>query len=1481
MFQAKLQGWKRLAASLLLLPGLTAVGAEVLHLIGPARAAERSAAPVDASKMETAKALMKQAHVAFDKGDYAVARELAEKVRAMKVSMPFFDTPEDLLEQIQKKTAGKMVSKVSTTGEDPRVLVKKAKDALEAGRLDTAQDLARQAEANGRNVNWGLFEDTPSSVMKDVQKARGKRDRAEADRLMTKARSLYEKRVSTEDQRAANLDQARSFCLQAAQLHGPYSMWDFGDRPQSLVKDIDAARGKLKVPARRDDHKDSNIVRQPKSNDPIRDPNAKQASYNQSNPIKTAKDDGPVVKMPDKTKPLLPNDLGVVPPPDIAPGVANPKMNVARPVDPGPQGNLRKARAVALMKEAQILERDRKYMEAHQKLLEARRQNAMFAPQEHSPELAIQMLMGKAQNDINDLCRQAHECMVKKSAAEIAKAEQKLADAELIAAGLGLDRWAIGEHRSTLRIIKGSASLTVNLDVPKLDVPKMDVPKLDDIPPAIVYPPEPKQIHGTAQAPNLNVPKITMPDPNAPKQIDIGMQLLGQARAEVRAAQFENARRIVAQVLNGPYTCKNEAQDLLRTIDAEEMVLRKDAARVSFDRAVAAYQNRNYEQALAMFKLIDPTMLPVSKQKAMKEMSAVAAKSLERPPAVVHAGGPTMPKEPPPATENTGADSLLKQQEALMELQFQKLRSRGLQIEASATARFGKGETDAAVSDLQAFIAEVNMASIDPAKRAMLTRPIESRVERLKVLKHQQDFLTAEAKNLKNFRNQMTQEALQHAHKKQEVAKLMKDFNRLLEEGKYQDASKVALQARELDPEDPATQAAMHMARMLDRKDRSDKLRANAEEFNLKGLNDGDDRGQYADIKQPLMFDVSTFNASRNRPNYSGGLGNSHMRSEKEKQIESMLKRQTISLNFKNTPLDEAIGYLQTYTGINFDLDTKALRAKDIDPKTEITSKLNQITLQSALNVILQKAGLRWVINNDVVQITTPEGARGKLVRKTIPVADLVVPVQDGGRAPTQDLQQMLAHTLTYGRPGGMGATATPVTPLTGLPASMGSQVGMPSTSANAPGRLQSSMSGTPSGTVVNRTNTSGTIEESLIRLITSSVAPETWEAMGGPGRIEYYPLGMALVVNQSPEVIEEVTRLLESLRRLQDLEVAIEVRYIDLSEAFYERIGLDFGMNLNTHNERTLVNLANAGGGAALSNFRNIKFAGGKIVGLQAPGTPTPDLDLPINATSFGPAIPPFGQFPNAPGADGGISLGLAFLSDIQVQMFLEAAQGDRRSNIMQAPRLTMFNGQTASLSIQEQAFFLTGVNVFAVNGQLVFQPQNTPFPVGINLTLQPVISSDRRFVRLSINQSIGGFGGGGAISNTTFNAPASVPLIPITTIITPTFEGGSQGQPVPFTQFLQQPTFSSITVQTTVMVPDGGTVVLGGLKALSEGRNEFGPPVLSKIPYLSRLFRNVGYGRTTSNLMMLVTPRIIINREEQERQTGVVEGVGEEFLQ
>src|SRR5205085_4435412 len=224
-----------------------------------------------------------------------------------------------------------------------------------------------------------------------------------------------------------------------------------------------------------------------------------------------------------------------------------------------------------------------------------------------------------------------------------------------------------------------------------------------------------------------------------------------------------------------------------------------------------------------------------------------------------------------------------------------------------------------------------------------------------------------------------------------------------------------------------------------------------------------------------------------------------------------------------------------------------------------------------------------------------------------------------------------------------------------------------------------------------------------------------------------------------------------------------------------------------------------------------------GPANGSPSPGLFTSDLDVPLRSTSFSYAIPPF-AYPNAGGLDGGLSLGLAFLSDIQVYMFMEAAQGDRRTNVMQAPKLTLFNGQTATLQVSDQQFFVTNVNVVGFGGQIVFVPFNQAFPLGVTLTIQAVISGDRRFVRLNINQTLSNL------------ASAVVPLFPVTTFVTPVFEGGAQGQPIPFTQFIQQPAFAQVQIQTTVNIPDGGTVILGGLKTLSEGRNEFGPPVLSK---------------------------------------------------
>src|SRR5207245_7459290 len=116
---------------------------------------------------------------------------------------------------------------------------------------------------------------------------------------------------------------------------------------------------------------------------------------------------------------------------------------------------------------------------------------------------------------------------------------------------------------------------------------------------------------------------------------------------------------------------------------------------------------------------------------------------------------------------------------------------------------------------------------------------------------------------------------------------------------------------------------------------------------------------------------------------------------------------------------------------------------------------------------------------------------------------------------------------------------------------------------------------------------------------------------------------------------------------------------------------------------------------------------------------------------------------------------------------------------------------------------------------------PNNEPLATsGFYFSMQPAISADRKYVNLNFK------------ANMTSMASTTVPLFPITTMITPVFEGGAVGQPIPFTQFLQQPSFNNLMLERTLNLPDGGTALLTGWQKTTEGRNESGLPVLSKIP-------------------------------------------------
>ncbi len=78
---------------------------------------------------------------------------------------------------------------------------------------------------------------------------------------------------------------------------------------------------------------------------------------------------------------------------------------------------------------------------------------------------------------------------------------------------------------------------------------------------------------------------------------------------------------------------------------------------------------------------------------------------------------------------------------------------------------------------------------------------------------------------------------------------------------------------------------------------------------------------------------------------------------------------------------------------------------------------------------------------------------------------------------------------------------------------------------------------------------------------------------------------------------------------------------------------------------------------------------------------------------------------------------------------------------------------------------------------------------------------------------------------------------------------------------QTIQIPVFQLAQVRTTVSVPDGGTLLLGGFKTSPDGERQIGLPILNKIPILNRAFRSQAFLQENRTLLMLVTPRIIID--------------------
>ncbi len=323
---------------------------------------------------------------------------------------------------------------------------------------------------------------------------------------------------------------------------------------------------------------------------------------------------------------------------------------------------------------------------------------------------------------------------------------------------------------------------------------------------------------------------------------------------------------------------------------------------------------------------------------------------------------------------------------------------------------------------------------------------------------------------------------------------------------------------------------------------------------------------------------------------------------------------------------------------------------------------------------------------------------------------------------------------------------------------------------------------------------------------------------------------------------------------------IAIEVRFLTIADDFFDALGVDFSdIAVPVSDEfpsyggsvATAVDIGTSasvvGGesgsqavvpvGRHVGSFFPIARTTGAVPDLdavtafvQAPGANDQCLTIadavalalsgPPGSLATRPFVP-FGALPAGQGVAYHLfdSIGLATaLATID--------PGD----ILRAPQITMFEGQRACVLDHAARPFVTSLTTVSV-GAIGFTPVRDFLLSGVTLDVKPTIGPDPGSVNLEIRptshaavlQHVGAF--------------------------------DLNGTPVT----LQIPLLATAAQRTSILVPDGGTVLLGGIKLVADAGKP-GVPLLSQIPYVNRLFRSGTARPVRDELMILITPRIII---------------------
>lgn len=319
---------------------------------------------------------------------------------------------------------------------------------------------------------------------------------------------------------------------------------------------------------------------------------------------------------------------------------------------------------------------------------------------------------------------------------------------------------------------------------------------------------------------------------------------------------------------------------------------------------------------------------------------------------------------------------------------------------------------------------------------------------------------------------------------------------------------------------------------------------------------------------------------------------------------------------------------------------------------------------------------------------------------------------------------------------------------------------------------------------------------------------------LSGRGSVTFDERTNTLLVNDTPEKLREIRELVLTLDRPVQ-QVLIESRIVIATDEFAKELGVRFGVSggYEDSNGNVIALSGSQVGADTMANVAlNNRFAGDRGTPVSAPGQIPGGIAVPALGNRLGvnmPAASPAGSF------------GLAILgADYLLDLELSAAQTEQRGEVISSPRVITANQQEAVIKQGQEIGYVTyqqGSSGGAGQATVSFKD------AVLELKVTPTITNDERVV-LALN-----------VKKDNIAALVANP-------------GGG---------FVPQ--IDKREINTTVLVDDGQTVVLGGVYEVETRTDVKKVPFLGDIPGVGALFRNKRNNNDKAELLIFVTPRIL----------------------